>query len=242
MLIGAQLYAFGVGADVDPRLDEILPALAEAGYDGVEGAPGHTTVYADRLAAHGLRFAAPHGVTAGLRDGASLIEYVKAMGAADVCSSGLLSWHERSAVDYRQTAEFLEGAAKEFERAGVTVNYHNHDFEFEKVEGERTGMDLLLERVGTLCVDVGWIWRMGIDPAEFLRANHDRVGFVHLRDFRGEESLPLGDGDIDLSAVVAELPNLPRLRWVIVEQDPGRPDPVDDLRRSRSVLRSRYGI
>jgi len=68
------------------------------------------------------------------------------------------------------------------------------------------------------------------------------VGFVHLRDFRDAESLPLGDGDIDLAGVVAELPNLPRLRWVIVEQDPGRPDPVDDLRRSRRFLQARYGI
>ena len=57
---------------------------------------------------------------------------------------------------------------KQFRDEGIHLHYHNHDFEFLKVDGNKTGMDILMEgldfRVVDLCVDVAWVMRGGDDP------------------------------------------------------------------------------
>jgi sugar phosphate isomerase/epimerase len=246
-LIGAQLYIFRDRFDLDRDLERLLDGLAEAGYTAVEGSPGHVIPGRDVLTRHGMRFIAPHMVAAGLDDLGQVLPYLEAMEARDVCNSGPLEWRARTADDYRRTAAFLNERGRRLREQGVHLHYHNHDFEFEKVDGgERTAMDLLLEELDpaavTLCLDVGWVWRGGADPVRFLDEHAARVGYLHLRDFRGTESVALGRGGMDLAPVIARLPDLPALRWVVVEQDPTSPDPEEDMRVSRAYLASAFGM
>lgn len=96
----------------------------------------------------------------------------------------------------RSLRRFGGWAARRYLREhGVRLYYHNHDFEFDRVDGVLTGMDLLCVGLDPdaieLCVDAGWVWWAGVDPAESLRSQRERIGLVHLRDFAGPKSLPL---------------------------------------------------
>jgi sugar phosphate isomerase/epimerase len=163
-----------------------------------------------------------------------------------VVSSGLVRWEERRAEDYQAAAEALNVAGRRLRQQGLFLHYHNHDFEFQPVADDRTGFNLLLDGLDTeavtLCVDTGWVWLAGTDPAEFLRQHSERVGMVHLRDWQEGRSVPLGGGEMDLGPIIAELPHLPPLRWVVVEQDPDSQYPAEDMRRSRAHLRDHFSF
>ena len=244
--IGAQLYIFQEKFDLERSLDVILEGLAQAGYGAVEGSPGQETDYRQELDRLGLRYIAPHVNPSKLKDLGAIAAYLRVMGGKDICSSGLLEWNRRAADDYRAAIRFLNEAGRQLRAQGIHLHYHNHEFEFERVEGDRTGMDLLLEGLDAdatdLGLDVGWVWRAGLDTARFLREHRERIGYIHLRDFRGAESVPIGQGEMELAPIMDALHELPHLRWVVVEQDPTAPDPMQAMRDSRNYLKIHFGL
>ncbi len=242
MFIAAQLYIFSRLPDQEGRIDGILEALAGAGYQAVEGMLKLPPQEPGVLERHGLRYLAPHLTPGDLKQLDKVSAFCRRMGATHVCSSGLLDWNSRGADDYRRSASALNELGRKLRGEGIQLLYHNHEFEFERVEGRRTGMDLLLELLDfssvRLCLDLGWLCVAGADPARFLREHGGKVGFVHLRDFKAKESVPLGRGDIDLRNIMAGLRELPRLEALVVEQDPTSADPLGDMIESRRYIRT----
>lgn len=94
------------------------------------------------------------------------------------------------------------------------------------------------EHVG-ICLDTHWVYRGGENVMDLLREAGTRIGDVHLRNSAGGIWLEeLADGDVDYTAVAAELKKLRYKGWLTVELawDPQtkRTRPlVEDLRRSR---------
>lgn len=237
--LGIELWVFGDRRTSAADLPAILSCLRDAGYGTVEGlvdlAPAP-----DLLRGSGLRMLGHHVVPKQLQDLATLIPQLRACGCEDVISSGLLDWHVRTPAAYREAAASLNMIGRALRDAGLRLHYHNHDFEFLNVEGAKTGMDLLLEGFDpacvSLCADVGWVWFAGVDSLAFMREHAARIGVLHLRDFKGKVSETLGRGDIPLEAQLAAARELPNLRWVVVEQDPGCADPLGSMRESRAWL------
>jgi inosose dehydratase len=108
-----------------------------------------------------------------------------------------------------------------------------------------------------LCLDTGHLAYAGIDPVDALRGYADRLGHVHLKDIRRDvlrrvhtDELgfwaaiaagifcPLGEGVVDIGAVLRELVEVGYAGYATIEQDrvPGHGTPLDDLRRSMAVI------
>ena len=243
--LGVQLYVFGEQLKQPSALPFILADLAQAGYAGVEGISGEPSELAP-LQVAGLAYIGPHLVLPALETPDTVGEETRRLGGEAVVCSGLRQWDVRDAAAYREAVTLLNAAGQRLRDHGVRLHYHNHDFEFDRVDGSLTGMDLLCEGLDpdavSLCVDTGWVWRAGVDAAEFLRSHRDRIGLVHLRDFVGTQSVPLGQGDVPLAPLIALLPQLPHLRWAIVEQDPDSTDAAGDSFASRVFLRERFSL
>lgn len=66
--------------------------------------------------------------------------------------------------------------------------YHNHDFEFKKVDGEYK-IDLLYKAISpdllSTQLDTCWVNVGGENPADFIRKYAGRIEIVHLKDFAG---------------------------------------------------------
>lgn len=119
------------------------------------------------------------------------------------------------------------------------------------------------------CLDTGHLALGGVDPVEFTREAGDRVGLVHLKDVdlalaarlrAGELTLmgavqlglfrPLGEGDIDVAAVIELLERGGYQGWYVLEQDRSITGdepaaglgPIDDVRKSVEYLRARFGV
>lgn len=109
--------------------------------------------------------------------------------------------------------EFEEIASKAA-KDGITVQYHNHDFEFsqfgiEEGKGGKTLLEILFERTEILQAepDFGWVMRGGADPVQWARKMKGRMDQVHLKDWsliNGEFTFrALGEGRINWPDVIA---------------------------------------
>jgi len=85
--------------------------------------------------------------------------------------------------------EVIEGAkvlGKTAQEHGLTLLYHNHDFEFEKIHGEYA-LDVLYKSVPAdllqTQIDTCWVNVAGEDPAAYLLKYPGRSPVVHLKDF-----------------------------------------------------------
>jgi len=81
------------------------------------------------------------------------------------------------AAGWRALGRDLGEAAERVAAAGLTLAYHNHDFEFVEFDG-KTGFDLLFEAASPALkaeIDVAWAARAGHAPAELIRKFSGRV-------------------------------------------------------------------
>jgi sugar phosphate isomerase/epimerase len=243
--VGAQLLVFSGHYDIQTQADVILDAVSHAGYAAVEGGSRDAAQYKRMLDARGLVYGGSHAGLPALQNLPPLIDYLKIVGGRDMCNSGLLRWGDLTLEDYRQAIPLLNDAGRRLRDAGIAFHYHNHDFEFKKVDGDKTGMELLLEELDPeavdFCMDVAWIHKGGEDPAEYLVRHKDRVGYLHFKDYDAQGWTELGRGVVDFHSIMRVLPDLPHVRWVMIEQDKTNIDPVDSIAISRRYLKDTFG-
>jgi sugar phosphate isomerase/epimerase len=144
----------------------------------------------------------------------------------------------RTAAD--ALAARLAAARIRAEEAGFGFAYHNHDFEFVRLEDGSQLMDVLLTADPGLNweADIGWLIRAGEAPLIWLERYAERIVAVHLKDYVGGESeggwADLGHGPTDYAPIFAKLATLPKLRYCVAEHD----DPSDFGRFARRWMES----
>lgn len=143
---------------------------------------------------------------------------------------------------------------------GMTPTLHPHVG--TAIEDRASVLRLLDSSDVLLCLDTGHLLIGGMQPSELLAKAAGRVAHVHLKDVNttvaattsaGDASYieavraglytPLGDGDLDIAAIVAALEGADYRGWYVLEQDcalHGEPaageGPVGDVRRSIDFL------
>jgi sugar phosphate isomerase/epimerase len=134
---------------------------------------------------------------------------------------------------YQRSAEVFNKAGAFCKEHGVSLCYHNHNWEFTrfpKAGGEVTAIHELCAltdpAVVKLCIDVYWVAVGGEDPAAFIQRYADRAAYFHFKDGLWEPGTPgkatkfteLGNGNVPLKAALdAALAVKPE--WIVTEQD-----------------------
>lgn len=87
---------------------------------------------------------------------------------------------------YAAVVEGMQKIGRACYERGMTLLYHNHDFEFIKVDGEYA-LDILYNSVDAKYlqseIDTCWVNVAGVDPAAYVRKYANRCPVVHLKDF-----------------------------------------------------------
>lgn len=242
--VGLQTIVFGKKYSIED--EAVLNHVAKCGYGALETTPKDPVQFKKMLDARGMRLGGMHTTPSGLRDVTEIVAQLRTLDARDLCNSGMLDWTKRSLADYRETIGILNQAGRTLRAEGIHLHYHNHDFEFlEKPDGTHTGMEILLEELDPagvdLCVDVAWVLKGGLDPAKFLLTHRERIGYLHFKDFDDEGWTELGRGKVDFAPIMLLLPEMPRVRWVMIEQDDSRNDPLESVAVSRKYLKETFG-
>ena len=141
-----------------------------------------------------------------------------------------------------------EKVAREMKKQGCHFAYHNHNFEFKKIDGKRTFMDILLEETDPelfwFIPDVAWMQIAGQNPCELLEKMKGRCKVVHFKDYKKKNLIlqqfcELGEGKVDFKALYKKIQEL-EIPYIVFEQDRGwvNKDPLQSCRISFDYMNS----
>jgi inosose dehydratase len=164
---------------------------------------------------------------------------------------------------WRRLFESLKTVEEICGRHGIAVSMHHHYGTV--IEGDDQLKRFLEGSELGLCLDTGHLAIGGSDPVEIAELAGPRVNHAHLKDVdlgvagrlaareltfkeAAQENAfrPLGDGDVDLGAVLGRLEDAGYSGWYVLEQDsvvgaepPEGEGPVVEVRKSLDYLREK---
>ncbi len=183
---------------------------------------------------------APMDLVKATADGAA------ALGAERVILSGggLAKDGRVAGDDLAQKVAGLQDAARYCRGRGLALAYHNHGPEFDASGAEIAG---LIERTDpalvSFLVDCGWAYRAGVDLAAFFTKHRTRIAGLHLRDFKAEQQVPLGQGEVNWAPLAAAIRAASWDGWVMAEEEraDGSKPGAAAAAPARETLRTLFG-
>jgi len=249
--LGIQVYT--VRTLMPEKGAETLRAVAAIGYKEVEINFDDAKKYAAVLKETGLKATGSHMQADRSHRPQALTEFIGEAKELGIPAIGVPYVEMRGISNLADFwARFIDGLNESGEtckKAGLTLYYHHHNFEFDPrfraidLMHEKLTKDVLLE------IDCFWASVAGTDPAELIEKWSGRLFALHLKDkgkgtpvsyetskVKHEEFLEVGSGVIDWSKV---LKNAERagVQHYYVEQDFTPGDPIESLKKSYAYLR-----
>jgi sugar phosphate isomerase/epimerase len=184
--IGLVLYTVRRQMDKDP--EGTLKRVAATGYKQVEIDAKNLSQYAPLLKQAGLKAPAVHLVFGQVKTGwEQEIERVTGQGVKYMVVAFIDAPDRKSLEDYKNVAQLFNKAGEQCQRAGIQLCYHNHNFEFMKLDGGM-GYDVLLKETDPKLVkfelDCFWMTHAGHDPVEYMHRYPGRFPSLHIKDLK----------------------------------------------------------
>jgi|SRR5688572_8764989 len=242
--IGIQLYT--LRNDMQRDFEGTLKNVADIGYKQVEFAgyfgrsPSDVRAILKRL---GLDAPAAHiGTPAALtKDFQKLVDDSKVMGHKYLFVA-YIEEKDRTLDNYRRYADLLNSAGETARKSGLRVGYHNHDFEFQRIDGQ-IPYDILLDRTDPKLVamemDLFWVRKGGRNPTEYFNRFPGRFEAVHVKDMGPppeQRMVDVGKGQIDFARIFAQRKKA-GIRYFFVEHDNPEPSPLGSAKASYDYLK-----
>ncbi len=230
MIIGAQLYGLREFTKTPEDFSETLKKVADMGYTCVQ--VSGTCPYEGEWLAEALKSA---GLTCGLThysfdemkaDTKAVVEKHKKFGCKYIGIGCMPNSGERADKSYwKKFSDEAIPVARAMKENGAYLMYHNHDFEFENIDGECI-WDYLTQTIPAdimgLTVDTHWVATGGRDIIETLNSVKDRIPCVHFKDTvivdKERRFAPVGHGILDFPKIIETCLDL-GVEYAFVEQD-----------------------
>ncbi len=239
-----QQFMLGTVMNNEAQARDTMQKMKTAGYDGIElcgfmihpagfmvrmmtkaaGMPvgrGGSLDWKGLVKDSGLQVVSLHtDLGSAERDPAAVAAEAKAFGTRYAVITGMyrFAYGEEKAV--RELAEQLNKVGEAVRKEGVSLLYHNHNCELQRVSSTRRGYDILLEETDPAAVnfefDSYWFAEGGADPLEWMERLGSRMKLWHIND-RGArlagpamtpilktDSAELGTGNMPLEALAEQ--------------------------------------
>ena len=161
------------------------------------------------------------------------IAYAKELGLEQMVVSMFGLPKDASLSDWKRAADDLNEIGEQSKKAGIQMGFHNHNNEFEKLEGELI-YDVLLKQFDPSLVKMQfqvWVVSIGYKAADYFKKYPGRFISAHLYDWSGtgEERVPLGQGKVDWKEFFAAA-KVGGVKNYFVEMDEGLKESADFLK------------
>jgi sugar phosphate isomerase/epimerase len=251
--VGLEMYS--VRNTMQQDLNATVTAVAKMGYEVVEFYdPYHvwTREQAKEMRklmdGLGIRCHSTHNNYPNFGDGfARYLELNNVLGAKYVV---MASSPRATTVDaYKNIAAALAAASEKAKTAGLRVGYHNHETEFQEVEGTfgmavvaaNTPKDVMLQ------FDVGTCVSVGHDPVAWIESQPGRINSLHLKEWgagsgadRGYRTL-FGEGDCPWLKIFAAAERVGGVEYYLIEQEGSRFPELETAQRCLGSYRKVRG-
>jgi len=254
--IGAQLYTLRNFCKTLEEFDESCKKVSEIGYQVVQ-LSGIGDFSAEEvkevLDKYGLTCACTHRAPEKyLENIEEEINFHKTIGCK-VCGLGAMPEGTQADFVGNSGLELVETFAKNFgpvcqklAEHDLIFAYHNHGFEFVKING-RYMFEELLDQMPydnfKFILDVYWLASVGINPAKFITKYKDKIACLHYKDLkvvkhREQTYAEVGQGNLDWDEIL-EASFDSSVEYALVEQDKCDKDPFEALKISYEFLKEK---
>ncbi|MGN7706662.1 sugar phosphate isomerase/epimerase family protein [Chryseobacterium sp. 22543] len=251
--LAIQLYT--VRDSIANNLEKTFEKLAELGFTtfeiyGYDGKFFGKTAkeFKHILSAHGLKVISSHhqtGIT-NLKDGTLLKNWNTTLDDLSIIGStyavcSYLPEAERTLENYKKLPEILENAGNLSKRNGIQLAYHNHDFEFLKMDERNNFYDYILENTSSDAVkmelDLYWISKAGLDPLLYFEKYPKRFPLWHVKDMKAgtKDFAEIGNGTLDFKKIFEAREKAGLKHWFL-EQDSSDKDIFDSIKMSKKYI------
>lgn len=248
MKLGAQLYTTRLFTQTVEDFKYSMKKIANIGYKTVQlSALGKEVTYeiaGEVCKEYGLEVVLTHCDNSRiLHDTDAVIKEHQKMNCKYIGLGGMPDKYRNEEFIHRFIEDFKEPARK-MKDAGIKFMYHNHDFEFEKINGIHM-IDYLLEGFSPeemgVTLDTYWVHHAGGDVAWWIEKLKDRVSCVHLKDIemvnKQPVMAPVMEGNMNFKHIMDTLENT-CCEYALVEQDICLESPFICLEKSYRNLKT----
>lgn len=246
MILGAQLYTVRAYTQTEKDLDFTLGEIAKIGYTTVQvsgiGPSIKAAAVKDLCDKHNLKIVLTHSdANRILYDTEQLMEEHKMMGCKYIGLGSMPEKYRNQEWISHFSEDYLE-AARKIREGGMLFMYHNHDFEFEKVQGKYY-MDYLTEEFTSdelgFTLDTYWLQAAGADVCQWIERLSGRIPCIHLKDMamlrRQAVMAPVLEGNMNFVKILETLKGT-GCEYLLVEQDTCQESPFECLKKSYQNL------
>jgi sugar phosphate isomerase/epimerase len=154
-----------------------------------------------------------------------------------------LTADERTSLDdYKRICEALNRGGEVCKKNGIRLNYHNHDFEFEKFD-EQVAYDVMLKELDPKLVgmemDLYWVYYAKQNPFNYFSKYPGRFEQWHVKDMDRidpKRNANVGTGMIDFKPIFAKA-KLAGLRHFYVEQETYPVSSMESIEKSIELVK-----
>lgn len=158
----------------------------------------------------------------------------------------LVEERRKTADSYKKFVDELNLVAEVMKKSGIRFGYHNHDFEFKKVDNVIPFYDIYLKnadpKLMTFELDLYWATKAGHNPVDIFKKYPGRFELWHVKDMENSADkffAPVGTGTINFKEIFAHQKDS-GLKYYFVEQDATRDNkPMDAIKTSIDNLKSK---
>jgi sugar phosphate isomerase/epimerase len=246
-IIAAQLYTVRDFIKTPQQVAASFKRIKEIGYNAVQVSgigPVDNQFVKDTADLEGLTICATHIGFDRLRDDMDgVISQHKLWNCKYVGIGSMPEVYRGDKEGYIRFAKEASEYGRVLAQHGLTLIYHNHNFEFRKFD-DKTGMELLFEESDPKAfhfeIDTYWVQAGGGDPVAWIKKMQGRMAVVHFKDMAiGENSKQImaevGEGNLNWRDIITACSEIDA-EWCAVEQDICQRDPFESLAISKKNL------
>ena len=130
------------------------------------------------------------------------VKYHKALGTTNVGIGGMPFEARGNLEALNKFIDEFNACAAKYAEYGMKLTYHNHSFEFKKLEDGRTLFDYLVEKFDknnvSFVLDTYWLQHGGVDIRETIEKLAGRVDILHIKDMEACHHITVGDRGFDV--------------------------------------------
>ncbi len=227
---GLQLYTLRDVLPIDPK--GVLRKVAQMGYKQIESFEGKQGMFWGMKNTEFKKLMDDLGMTL-ISSHCSIDKDFerKVNEAAEIGMKYLIDpWigPQKSIDVFKKTAERFNENGALCKKAGLRFGYHNHDYPFVVVDGQKP-MDVLIENTDPALVDfemdIYWVVTAGEDPVKWFEKYPGRFRLCHIKDRKKnaplsnkDASVVAGTGEIDFPKIL-EVGKKNGLEYYFIEQE-----------------------
>lgn len=163
-----------------------------------------------------------------------IIRFCKEMKTKHVIISVLPLWARVPLCGYTLFASKVNELISRYEKVGIEVSFHHHDYEMKKTK-QGLILDRILKHINPklgLIIDTYWITKMKQDPIDIYLKYKNRIKGMHLREYgKSGQHYPIGEGTVDFKTI---LNTIDQHVYTVIEQKTD--SPFQDIKKALTHL------